>query len=83
MRKFSFYDYTAPTPNRYLFGGKEFLTEDGLDEYCQGARQYVPRILKQTSDNFCGFWLRFEIIFLNLQIMWPLGSFQRLCRRVP
>ena len=35
---------TGVTSNRYLFGGKEFLTEDGQNEYYQEARQYIPRI---------------------------------------
>ena len=29
--------------NRRLFEGKEYLTDDGLDEYDYGARRYTPR----------------------------------------
>ena len=30
------------TTNSYLFGGKELMTQDALDEYLYGARTYLP-----------------------------------------
>ena len=33
---------SSPTTNLYLFGGKELMTQDALDEYLYGARNYLP-----------------------------------------
>ncbi len=33
---------SSPTTNAYLFGGKELMTQDALDEYLYGARTYLP-----------------------------------------
>ena len=33
---------SSPTTNLYLFGGKELMTQDALNEYIYGARNYLP-----------------------------------------
>ena len=45
---------TSPTTNPYLFGGKELMTQDALDEYLYGARTYLPAATIFTSiDPLC------------------------------
>ena len=45
---------SSPTTNLYLFGGKELMTQDALDEYLYGARNYLPAATIFSSiDPFC------------------------------
>ena len=44
----------ASTTNSYLFGGKELMTQDALDEYLYGARTYLPAATRFSSiDPLC------------------------------
>ena len=45
---------SSPTTNLYLFGGKELMKQDALDEYLYGARNYLPAATIFSSiDPFC------------------------------
>ncbi len=45
---------SSPTTNPYLFGGKELMKQDALDEYLYGARNYLPAATIFSSiDPFC------------------------------
>ncbi len=45
---------SSPTTNPYLFGGKELMTQDGLNEYLYGARTYLPAATRFNSvDELC------------------------------
>ena len=40
--------------NPYLYGGKEYIRRDGLNEYIYGARMYVPSVTRfNRMDNLC------------------------------
>ncbi len=45
---------SSPTTNPYLYGGKEYVRRDGLNEYIYGARMCVPSVTRFNSmDELC------------------------------